>query len=180
MNRFSVPRGVALLGENAQPSQEIARVDAEPTMMLRAWHDETTDETRPTTNAQPMDWTSASSLIEETARSARPGQPDMSAPPPTQPFSEEFANTRWFVPPPPWRNETKRALPAEEPLRDECGRFIGKGKGKGKGKACASLLRNGSFCVGNPETSLSESYLLTFKLVTTRTCLIFSPIFPPM
>ncbi|KAN0135955.1 hypothetical protein V8E53_006116 [Lactarius tabidus] len=152
-NRFSVPRGAALLGETALPSQEIARVDAEPTMMLRAWHDETTDETRPTTNAQPMDWTSASSLIEETARSARPGQPDMSAPLPAQPFSGEFANTRWFVPPPPWRNETKRALPTEEPLRDECGRFIG--KGKGKGKACASLLRNGSFCVGNPETSLN-------------------------
>lgn len=55
-SRFSVPCGGALLGEPVLPSQEIARFDAEPTMTLRARHDETVDETRPTTNAQPLGW----------------------------------------------------------------------------------------------------------------------------
>jgi hypothetical protein len=170
-SRFSVPRGVALLGETVLPSQEIAEVDAEPTMTLCAWHDETAYETRPTTNARPMDWTPAPSLIEGTASSARPGLPAVSTPPSAQPFSEELANKRWPLSQPPWCSERKRALPKEEPLRDECGRFIG--KDKSKAKACAFLPRNETFCVGNPEeTSLSKSFSLTFKRVTIRICLI--------
>ncbi|KAH9166655.1 hypothetical protein EDB89DRAFT_192507 [Lactarius sanguifluus] len=164
---FSAPHGATPLGETAAPSQETARADAEPATMPVSG-DKTADETRPTTNAQPMEWAAASSSAEWTTGNARPATLEVSAPPQALPLSEELGYSGdSFDPVPqgwdpsdlmdddsdsssgvplsllvsPLRNTRKRAFPAEEePLRSK----KGKGKGKGKAKACASGPNDGS------------------------------------
>ena len=83
--RFSTPRGVALLGETAAPSEEIARVDAESVTMLPPSGDQMAVETQLATNAQPMEQAVVSNSVERMTGSASSVVPAQAQ---TQPLSE--------------------------------------------------------------------------------------------
>ncbi|KAI9448858.1 hypothetical protein BJY52DRAFT_295696 [Lactarius psammicola] len=140
------------------------------------------DETQPMTNAQPMEWAPVSSSVEWTTGNTRPKIPEVSAPLPARPLSEELgfsgdlsdltpqgddpselmddgssssSDVPLFSLVYPLRGARKRALPAEEPLHSKKGKGKGKSKGKGKAKTRASESKDGSSYVEDSEKGAS-------------------------